>query len=293
MDFHKLQQKLFQIEPTDRATDRAKMVESMQGQANVQESVEVSQNIVQESVNVPQGTMPVEGNYSISDFAKLAGVTLNEGKQKHGSAGQLKGKDAFTKSSKPGGNESPHPARNKLVGDSMDNDIEEGPVDAVKAVNKSKGLGGAFQTGYNATQKGGALAPDALNKAFSGVFTGDDKKDKKDTKIKGNSSVADKYATSIQNILKDPALKRELLILMKKANSKSQMNSEAQKKPKKPLIKARNPGYKDLQALRTSGAGGSHTDKTKVLPRKQKYKQDPTQESIKEMLFRKLNEKSS
>jgi hypothetical protein len=290
MDFQKLQQKLFQIEPTDRAADRAAMVASMQG-ANPQESVQVEENFLQESVNVPQGTMPVEGNYSISDFAKLAGVTLNEGKQKHGSAGQLKGKDAFTKSSKPGGNESPHPARNKLVGDSMDNDIEEGPIDAVKAVNKSKGLGGAFQTGYNATQKGGALAPDALNKALSGVFTGNDKKDKTDTK--GKNSVADKYATSIQNILKDPALKRELLILMKKANSKSQMNSEAQKKPKKPLIKARNPGYKDLQALRTSGAGGSHTDKTKVLPRKQKYKTDPTQESIKEMLFRKLNEKSS
>jgi len=290
MDFQKLQQKLFQIEPTDRVADRAAMVASMQG-ANPQESVQVEENFLQESVNVPQGTMPVEGNYSISDFAKLAGVTLNEGKQKHGSAGQLKGKDAFTKSSKPGGNESPHPARNKLVGDSMDNDIEEGPIDAVKAVNKSKGLGGAFQTGYNATQKGGALAPDALNKALSGVFTGNDKKDKTDTK--GKNSVADKYATSIQNILKDPALKRELLILMKKANSKSQMNSEAQKKPKKPLIKARNPGYKDLQALRTSGAGGSHTDKTKVLPRKQKYKTDPTQESIKEMLFRKLNEKSS
>ena len=290
MDFRKLQQKLFQIEPTDRAADRAAMVASMQG-ANPQESVQVEENFLQESVNVPQGTMPVEGNYSVSDFAKLAGVTLNEGKQKHGSAGQLKGKDAFTKSSKPGGNESPHPARNKLVGDSMDNDIEEGPIDAIKAVNKSKGLGGAFQTGYNATQKGGALAPDALNKAISGVFTGKDKKDKTDTT--GNSSVADKYATSIQNILKDPALKRELLLLMKKANSKSQMNSEAQKnrRPQKP--KPRNTGYKDLEALRTSGAGGAHTDKSKTIPRKQKYKQDPTQESIKEMLFRKLNEKSS
>ena len=286
MDFHKLQQKLFQIEPTDPAADKAKMIASMQGQP--QQSVEVPQNIVQESVDVPQGTMPVEGNYSVSDFAKLAGITLNEGKQKHGSAGQLKGKDAFTKSTKPGGNESPHPARNKLVGDSMDNDVDEGPIDAVK---KSKGIGGAFQTGYNATQKGGALAPDALNKAISGVFTGKDKKDKTDTT--GNSSVADKYATSIQNILKDPALKRELLLLMKKANSKSQMNSEAQKnrRPQKP--KPRNTGYKDLEALRTSGAGGSHPDKTKVLPRKQKYKSDPTQESIKEMLFRKLNEKTS
>ena len=279
MDFHKLQQKLFQIEPTDPAADKAKMIASMQGQP--QQSVEVPQNIVQESVDVPQGTMPVEGNYSVSDFAKLAGITLNEGKQKHGSAGQLKGKDAFTKSTKPGGNESPHPARNKLVGDSMDNDVDEGPIDAVK---KSKGIGGAFQTGFNATQKGGALGPDALNKAVSNAFTGKGKDDK------GKES---KFDQGIQQILKDPALKRELLLLMKKANSKSQMNSEAQKnrRPQKP--KPRNTGYKDLEALRTSGAGGAHTDKSKTIPRKQKYKQDPTQESIKEMLFRKLNEKTS
>jgi hypothetical protein len=283
MDFHKLQQKLFQIEPTDPAADKAKMIASMQGQP--QQSVEVPQNIVQESVDVPQGTMPVEGNYSISDFAKLAGITLNEGKQKHGSAGQIKGKDAFTKKSKAGpGPETPHPARNKLVGDSIDNDVDEGLGDAIA---KSKGIGGAFQTGFNATQKGGALGPDALNKAVDSAFTGKGKKDK-DTKGKES-----KFDQGIQKILKDPALKRELLLLMKKANSKSQMNSEAQKKPKKPLIKARNPGYKDLQALRTSGAGGSHPDKTKVLPRKQKYKSDPTQESIKEMLFRKLNEKTS
>lgn len=283
MDFHKLQQKLFQIEPTDPAADKAKMIASMQGQP--QQSVEVPQNIVQESVDVPQGTMPVEGNYSVSDFAKLAGITLNEGKKKHGSAGQLKGKDAFTKKSKAGpGPETPHPARNKLVGDSIDNDVDEGLGDAIA---KSKGIGGAFQTGFNATQKGGALGPDALNKAVDSAFTGKGKKDK-DTKGKES-----KFDQGIQKILKDPALKRELLLLMKKANSKSQMNSEAQKKPKKPLIKARNPGYKDLQALRTSGAGGSHPDKTKVLPRKQKYKSDPTQESIKEMLFRKLNEKTS
>ena len=80
MDFNKLQQKLFQIEPTDRAADKAKMMASMQGQS--QQSVGAPQNIVQESVNVPQGTMPVEGNYSISDFAKLAGVTLKKSKQK-------------------------------------------------------------------------------------------------------------------------------------------------------------------------------------------------------------------
>ena len=40
-------------------------------------------------------------------------------KYKTGKAGQLKGKDAFKKKSKPGGNETPHPARGKLVGESL------------------------------------------------------------------------------------------------------------------------------------------------------------------------------
>jgi hypothetical protein len=115
MDFHDLQQKLFDIEPTDRAADKAKMLADLGGQP--QESVQVPQNIVQESVDVPQGSLQMDKDYSMSDFAALAGVSLTEGKQKTGSAGQLKGKDAITKSATPGGNESPHPARNKLVGE--------------------------------------------------------------------------------------------------------------------------------------------------------------------------------
>ena len=40
-------------------------------------------------------------------------------KHKTGKAGQLKGKDAIKKKSKPGGNETPHPARGKLVGEDL------------------------------------------------------------------------------------------------------------------------------------------------------------------------------
>ena len=46
-----------------------------------------------------------------------------------------------------------------------------------------------------------------------------------------------------------------------------------------------------MDALRKSGAGGVHKDKTDVLPRKEKHKnKEYTTESIKEMLYRKLNE---
>ena len=274
MDFHALQKKLFQIEPTDPAQDKAKLMADL-GHAQ-QAPVETVSNTMYESAQVAEGSLQMDRDYSVNDFAKLAGVTLTEG-YKTGSPGQLKGKDAFNKKSKPGGNETPHPARGKLVGEKTD----EAPDSAYDS----------FKKGYKNYNNLGAvgLGKDDLAKKADKTFGGKDK----DKPTTGTTSVADKYSSSIQNILKDPALKKELLILIKKANSKKMYNSEAQKnrRPQKP--KPRNTGYKDLEALRTSGAGGSHTDKTKVLPRKQKYKQDPTQESIKEMLYRKLNEKSS
>ena len=87
MDFHDLQQKLFDIEPTDRAADKAKMLADLGGQP--QESVQVPQNIVQESVDVPQGSLQMDKDYSMSDFAALAGVSLTEGKQKTGSTSKV------------------------------------------------------------------------------------------------------------------------------------------------------------------------------------------------------------
>mgnify|MGYP000347567266 FL=1 len=140
MDFHDLQQKLFDIEPTDRAADKAKMLADLGGQP--QESVQVPQNIVQESVDVPQGSLQMDKDYSMSDFAALAGVNLTEGKQKTGSAGQLKGKDAITKSATPGGNESPHPARNKLVGEAEEDRITqlERRIEALEAMLNERPL---------------------------------------------------------------------------------------------------------------------------------------------------------
>ena len=248
MDFHALQKKLFQIEPTDPAQDKAKLMADL-GHAQ-QAPVETVSNTMYESAQVAEGSLQMDRDYSVNDFAKLAGVTLTEG-YKTGSPGQLKGKDAFNKKSKPGGNETPHPARGKLVGEKTD-DAPDSAYDS-------------FKKGYKNYNNLGAvgLGKDDLAKKADKTFGG------KDKPTTGTTSVADKYSSSIQNILKDPALKKELLILIKKANSKKMYNSEAQKnrRPQKP--KPRNTGYKDLEALRTSGAGGSHTDKTKVLPRKQ------------------------
>ena len=114
MDFNALQHKLFALDPSDPAEDLRKLTESAGGQAqgNVAETV----NYVQESVEVKEGTMPVEGDYSLGDFAALAGVALTES-QKKGSAGQAKGKDPMP-SAKPG--RTKHPLKDKLVGEDDD-----------------------------------------------------------------------------------------------------------------------------------------------------------------------------
>jgi len=121
MDFQALQHKLFALDPSDPKEDLAKLRGmNMGGAPQMPADPQVPTLEINESYEVTEGTMSLGGDLSINDFAALAGVS--EG-QKTGSAGQLKGKDAFTKSSTPGGNESPHPARNKLVGEAEEDRI--------------------------------------------------------------------------------------------------------------------------------------------------------------------------
>lgn len=79
MDYHALQQKLFALDPTDPREDLAKLQAQAQG-AGAASTPTVPQ-VVTESVSVPEGSLPIDRDYSISDFAKLAGVQLNEAPQ--------------------------------------------------------------------------------------------------------------------------------------------------------------------------------------------------------------------
>lgn len=114
MDFNALQHKLFALDPSDPAEDLRKLTESAGGQP--QKSVAETVNYVQESVEVQQGSLEMDRDYSVTDFAALAGVTLTEA-QKKGSAGQAKGKDPMP-SAKPG--RTKHPLKDKLVGEDDD-----------------------------------------------------------------------------------------------------------------------------------------------------------------------------
>jgi len=167
MDYHALQQKLFEIEPSNPAEDLAKL----QAQAGKpQESVAPTKNYVQESVEVPEGSLGMDRDYSVADFAALAGVRLDE-KYKKGSAGQLKGKDSFKANTPTKGPEQKHPARGKLVGEAPD----------------TPEFKSAWDLGKNAFKK--YNTPDAMK----GRLAGDD--EPKDTKAGNVNKPAEKPAT--------------------------------------------------------------------------------------------------
>jgi len=132
MDFHALQQKLFELDPTDPREDLAKL----QAQAGGNAPAPAPQvDYIAESVSVPEGSLKMDRNYSVSDFAALAGVRLDE-KQKMGSAGQAKGKDPMPKA-QPG--RTKHPLKDKLVGEATPDEEDKFHTDLDDLVHKTFG----------------------------------------------------------------------------------------------------------------------------------------------------------
>ena len=115
MDYHALQHKLFAMDPSDPKEDLAKLQAYAQ---NGGADVPPTKDYVTESVEVPQGSMPL-GIDSISDFAALAGVQIDE-KQKH--ADYAKGSDRMPRT-EPG--RTKHPLKDKLVGE--DDNTDQNP----------------------------------------------------------------------------------------------------------------------------------------------------------------------
>lgn len=304
MDWHKLQHTLYNLDPTDPKEDFAKLREQANG--NSSNDIPPTKNYVSESASISEGTLPVNID-SIDEFAALAGIPITEGKQKTGSAGQAKGKDPMPKA-KAGRTD--HPLKNKLVG--------EGPLDG-------------FAKGFQASQKGGALGPDAaeraagkiINKVTNPMSKKSPKSGNKNNKTKSDSAsapsmrIATALGTSnttllnqaIQRLQKGQPLARNhyapleeafknILSMNRKelqrlttilAQGKTSESVEEAKKSN--ATQERNPHSQDLQALRRSGAMGAHKDKKKQLPRKQKHKNKMATESIKDELYRRLNEK--
>lgn len=256
MDFNALQHKLFALDPSDPAEDLRKLKES----AGAAADVAPTKDYVVESVQVQEGTMPVEGDYSLSDFAALAGVTLNES-QKKGSAGQLKGKDA----------------------------IKKNPAGTTKNPTKDKLVGEDFKTGWDNYNSLKLLKPEKDTSTKSIKDPSNKTKSTKQDNIVGSMEwrrFLKKHTVSLQQIAADPEkLKRFETWL-------SKWNEDIEEAPKPKPIKARDPSAQYMNDLRKSGAIGAHKDKKRDAKMgKEKHKgKDYAAESIKEMLYRKLNE---
>jgi len=110
-DFYKMSAMMKDLFPSSPQEDKQALLNMAN---NAPADIPPTKDYINESTSVPEGSMPL-GIDSITDFAKLAGVTE---KQKMGSAGQAKGKDPMPSANKPTkGPEQKHPLRNKLVGE--------------------------------------------------------------------------------------------------------------------------------------------------------------------------------
>jgi len=199
-NFYEMSAKMKELFPSNPEADKKALL-AMAGNTTPVETP----TVVQESVEVAQGSLQMDKDYSISDFAALAGVSLTEGKQKTGSAGQLKGKDAITKSATPGGNESPHPARNKLVGEAEEDRITqlERRIEALEAMLNERPLTKGEENKKEKYVKGMKKNKDDFKKRY------------------GKDAEAVMYATATKNAKKESFIKDELYRKLKEYEYKS------------------------------------------------------------------------
>ena len=73
MDYNALQHKLFAMDPTDPKEDLAKLRSQIGGDAPVSAP---AIDYIAESAVVPEGSLQMDQNLSVNDFATLAGVNF-------------------------------------------------------------------------------------------------------------------------------------------------------------------------------------------------------------------------
>jgi len=89
------------------------------------------------------------------------------------------------------------------------------------------------------------------------------------------------HVDALEKIFTDKTLKNEFLNLMKKATPTAEADERK--------IKPRDPNWRDMEALRKSGAAGSHKDKKKLAKQGYSKHKGKQYESIKDELWARLN----
>lgn len=106
MDWNKLQHTLYNLDPVDPRKELEQLRKIAQTPVATEEV-----NLVNESYNIKPGSMPL-GIDSVNDFAALAGIRLDEKKQKD--ADQVRGSEPMPKAKK---GRTEHPFKDRLVGE--------------------------------------------------------------------------------------------------------------------------------------------------------------------------------
>ena len=199
MDFNALQHKLFAMDPVDPREDIARM--KAQAAAPAVESDGI--DYLKESAVVPEGSLQMDRDYSVNDFAALAGV-ISEGKQR--AADQVRGNEPMPATSTPSNTgEQPHPLKDRLVGESDKDDriaALERRVEALESMLQEREL-----------SKG-------EEKEKERIVTGM-KKNKSDFKDRyGKDAEAVMYATATKNAKKNESIKDQLLKMLEEKKQK-------------------------------------------------------------------------
>lgn len=146
MDWHKLQHRLFEMDPVDPRVE----LERLRAAATQSIKPEQTKDLIAESYEITPGSMPVDID-SVSDFAALAGIRIDE-KQLTGRAGQARGSDPMP-TAKAG--RTKHPLKDKLVGEKQDTPFMKG----FKNYNRINPLNpNTYNDNYNYSTRGTATA---------------------------------------------------------------------------------------------------------------------------------------
>jgi|TARA_B100001093_G_C26699309_1_gene958326 hypothetical protein len=248
-DFYKMSSMMKDLFPSTPEQDKQALLNMAN---NAPADIPPTKDYINESTSVPEGSMPL-GIDSVSDFAKLAGVTET---QKTGSAGQAKGKDPMPKLSKPtAGNETPHPLKDKLVG--------EDDIDITALTPAATTLGGAIDPDMDPS----ALIARGLKKAGEGEILNDKERE-----------AIQPYIALFSELMSNPAFRNNLIAMQKilaKKNKKKEEDAPPgrEKQVKKLKKKFDDPGAPYAIAWAQHNKNGKPNKKT---------------ESIKEELYKAL-----
>ena len=275
-DFHKMSAMMKDLFPSNPEADKQALRQMANAPA---QDVAPQKDYVNESVQVPQGSMPI-GLDSVSDFAKLAGI-VTEGMQKTGSAGQAKGSDPMPKTSKPSSTgEQPHPLKDKLVGEDDKDNLD---ADLMALTPGVSAIGGALDPDIDFS----ALIARGLKKAAQGIVLNSEERE-----------VIKPYIGLLVTLMTDAEFRGNLIAMQKQRSAERKSREEEpettdndnDEETKESGLQyytgVKKYGKEGMAKLAQAGREGASEEELGRI--KDKYKKT---ESIKERLYRELNKR--